>query len=31
VKAGVISKADGIRFSPNPQALEMNLKGIFFK
>jgi twitching motility protein PilT len=31
VKAGLISKADGIRFSPNPQALEMNLKGIFFK
>src|SRR5690606_30131564 len=31
IKAGTISKADGIRFSPNPQALEMNLKGIFFK
>jgi twitching motility protein PilT len=31
IKAGQISKADGIRFSPNPQALEMNLKGIFFK
>lgn len=31
VKAGTISKADGLRFSPNPQALEMNLKGIFFK
>jgi twitching motility protein PilT len=31
IKAGKISKADGIRFSPNPQALEMNLKGIFFK
>ena len=31
VNEGKISKADGIRFSPNPQALEMNLKGIFFK
>ncbi|MBX3749112.1 MAG: PilT/PilU family type 4a pilus ATPase [Opitutaceae bacterium] len=31
IKAGKISKADGLRFSPNPQALEMNLKGIFFK
>jgi twitching motility protein PilT len=31
VKAGTISKADGLRFSPNPQALDMNLKGIFFK
>ena len=31
IKAGQISKADGLRFSPNPQALEMNLKGIFFK
>ncbi|MBC8011422.1 MAG: PilT/PilU family type 4a pilus ATPase [Burkholderiales bacterium] len=31
VKAGKISKADGLRFSPNPQALEMNLKGIFMK
>jgi twitching motility protein PilT len=31
IKEGKISKADGIRFSPNPQALEMNLKGIFFK
>ncbi|MFA6288062.1 MAG: PilT/PilU family type 4a pilus ATPase [Opitutaceae bacterium] len=31
VKAGTISKAEGLRFSPNPQALEMNLKGIFFK
>ena len=31
IKEGRISKADGIRFSPNPQALEMNLKGIFFK
>lgn len=31
IKAGKISKADGLRFSPNPQALEMNLKGIFTK
>jgi len=31
IKAGTISKADGLRFSPNPQALEMNLKGIFIK
>jgi twitching motility protein PilT len=31
IKAGTISKAEGLRFSPNPQALEMNLKGIFFK
>jgi twitching motility protein PilT len=31
IKEGKISKADGLRFSPNPQALEMNLKGIFFK
>jgi twitching motility protein PilT len=29
VKAGLISKADALRFSPNPQSLEMNLKGIF--
>ncbi|MDB6169204.1 MAG: twitching motility protein [Verrucomicrobia bacterium] len=31
IKAGKISKAEGLRFSPNPQALEMNLKGIFIK
>jgi twitching motility protein PilT len=31
IKEGKISKADGLRFSPNPAALEMNLKGIFFK
>jgi twitching motility protein PilT len=31
VKAGVISKAEALRYSPNPQALDMNLKGIFFK
>jgi twitching motility protein PilT len=29
VKAGLVSKADALRVSPNPQALEMNLKGIF--
>jgi twitching motility protein PilT len=31
IKEGKISKADGIRYAPNPQGLEMNLKGIFFK
>jgi twitching motility protein PilT len=31
VKSGQISKADGIRYSPFPQQLEMNLKGIFIK
>jgi twitching motility protein PilT len=31
IKAAKISKADGLRFSPNPQALDMNLKGIFVK
>jgi twitching motility protein PilT len=31
IKAGKISKADGLRFSPNPAALEMNLKGIFIR
>jgi twitching motility protein PilT len=31
IKAGKISKSDGLKFSPNPQALEMNLKGIFMK
>ncbi|TVR46957.1 MAG: PilT/PilU family type 4a pilus ATPase [Puniceicoccaceae bacterium] len=29
IKAAQISKADGLRASPNPQSLEMNLKGIF--
>ena len=29
IKEGKISKAEGLRFSPNPQALDMNLKGIF--
>lgn len=31
IRTAKISKADGLRFSPNPQALEMNLKGIFVK
>jgi len=31
IKAAKISKAEGLRFSPNPQALDMNLKGIFIK
>jgi twitching motility protein PilT len=29
IKAGKISKTDGLAFSPNAKALEMNLKGIF--
>lgn len=29
IKAGLISKQDGLIFSPNPKALEMNLKGIY--
>ncbi|MGH8018128.1 MAG: type IV pilus twitching motility protein PilT [Opitutaceae bacterium] len=29
VKGGTVSKADAMKVSPNPQALEMNLKGIF--
>jgi twitching motility protein PilT len=29
IKAGRISKADGLAVSPNPRALEMNLRGIF--
>ncbi|MEM9158681.1 MAG: PilT/PilU family type 4a pilus ATPase [Verrucomicrobiota bacterium] len=29
IKQGLISKGDGLKNSPNPQALEMNLKGIF--
>ncbi len=29
IKAGKISKADGLEHSSNPKALEMNLKGIF--
>jgi twitching motility protein PilT len=31
IKEGKISKGDGLKFSPNPQALEMNLKGIFIR
>ncbi len=30
-KAGRISKQDALKFSPNPQQLEMNMKGIFIK
>jgi twitching motility protein PilT len=29
VKAGVIGRQDALAYSPNPKALEMNLKGIF--
>jgi twitching motility protein PilT len=29
IKAGKISKAEGLSASPNPKALEMNMKGIF--
>lgn len=29
VQEGLISKNDALKFSPNPKALEMNLKGIF--
>ena len=29
VQGGLISKNDAMKFSPNPKALEMNLKGIF--
>jgi twitching motility protein PilT len=29
IKAGLITKQTGLAFSPNPKALEMNLKGIF--
>lgn len=29
IKAGKVSKQTGLAFSPNPKALEMNLKGIF--
>lgn len=31
IKEGRISKQDGLRFSPNPPQLDMNLKGIFIK
>lgn len=29
VTSGMISRTDALKFSPNPKALEMNLKGIF--
>lgn len=29
INEGLISKQDGLNYSPNPKALEMNLKGIF--
>ena len=29
VKAGTVAKQDALAYSPNPKALEMNLKGIF--
>lgn len=29
IKSGTISKQDGLKYSPNAKALEMNLKGIF--
>ena len=31
IKSGLISRADGLQRSPNPKALEMNLKGIFIQ
>jgi twitching motility protein PilT len=30
-KEGRVSKQDALKFSPNPQQLEMNMKGIFIK
>ena len=30
-KEGLVSKADALRFSPNPAQLEMNLRGIFVR
>ena len=30
-KAGRINKQDALKYSPNPQQLEMNMKGIFIK
>ena len=30
-QAGRVSKQDALKFSPNPQQLEMNMKGIFIK
>ena len=29
IKAGVVSEDDGMRFAPNPDSLQMNLRGIF--
>lgn len=29
IRSGLVSKQDGLNYSPNPKALEMNLKGIF--
>lgn len=29
VKGGAVSEADGMKFAPNPDALQMNLRGIF--
>ncbi len=29
MKNGVISEKDGMDYSPNPEALKMNLQGIF--
>jgi twitching motility protein PilT len=31
IKSGMISRQDGLQRSPNPKALEMNLKGIFLQ
>lgn len=31
IKSGMISRQDGLQRSPNPKALEMNLKGIFIQ
>lgn len=29
IKGGAVSEADGLRFAPNPESLQMNLRGIF--
>ncbi len=29
IRNGMVSKVEGLKYSPNPKALEMNLKGIF--
>lgn len=31
IKSGKISRQDGLRLSPNPKSLEMNLRGIFIQ